>query len=219
LARSTLPLWLEVWEARLGAATITRRPNSPRPAALVLGVMSQGELHALGLLLFLPRATAPDSPFRFLLIDDSVQAMDPAKVDGLARVLSDVAQTRQVVVCTHDDRLAEAVRRLELPTTVWEVVRREGSVVELEKNDDPVTRYLADARALAKADELGTDVRAVVVAGFCRSALEAACHAAVRARMLHTGTPHHDAEDALRSAHTDPPDDDAHTARRHRPRR
>lgn len=167
-----------------------------------LGVMSQGELHALGLSLFLPRATAPDSPFRFLLIDDPVQAMDPAKVDGLAQVLSEVAQTRQVVVFTHDDRLAEAVRRLELPATVWEVVRREGSLVELKKNDDPVTRYLADARALAKADELSTDVRAVVVAGFCRSALEAACHAAVRARMLHTGTPHHDVEDALRSAHT-----------------
>jgi recombinational DNA repair ATPase RecF len=171
-------------------------------AGAALSVMSQGELHALGLSLFLPRATTPDSPFRFLLIDDPVQAMDPAKVYGLAQVLSDIAQTRQVIVFTHDDRLAEAVRRLELPATVWEVVRREGSVVELKKNDDPVTRYLTDARALAKADELSADVRAVVVAGFCRSALEAACHAAVRARMLHSGTPHHDVEEALRSAHT-----------------
>ena len=57
-------------------------------ACTALGVMSQGELHALGLALFLPRATSPDSPFRFLLIDDPVQSMDPAKVDGLARVLS-----------------------------------------------------------------------------------------------------------------------------------
>ena len=41
-----------------------------------LGVMSQGELHALGLALFLPRATAPGSPFRFLIIDDPVQCVD-----------------------------------------------------------------------------------------------------------------------------------------------
>ena len=78
-----------------------------------LGVMSQGELHAIALSLFLPRATLPESPFRFVVIDDPVQSMDPARVDGLARVLADVAKTRQVVVFTHDDRLPEAVRRLE----------------------------------------------------------------------------------------------------------
>jgi energy-coupling factor transporter ATP-binding protein EcfA2 len=52
-----------------------------------LGVMSQGEVNALALAVFLPRARLPASPFRFLVIDDPVQAMDPAKVDGLARVL------------------------------------------------------------------------------------------------------------------------------------
>lgn len=34
--------------------------------ANALGVMSQGELHALALALFLPRATMAESPFRFL---------------------------------------------------------------------------------------------------------------------------------------------------------
>ena len=52
-----------------------------------LGVMSQGELHSLALSLFVPRATLPESPFRFIVIDDPVQSMDPARVDGLARVL------------------------------------------------------------------------------------------------------------------------------------
>ena len=56
--------------------------------------------------LFLPRATMPESPFRFLIIDDPVQAMDPAKVDGLARVLERAAADRQVMVFTHDNRLA-----------------------------------------------------------------------------------------------------------------
>ena len=77
-----------------------------------LGVMSQGELHSLALSLFLPRATLPESPFRFVVIDDPVQSMDPARVDGLARALEETARTRQVIVFTHDERLPEAVRRV-----------------------------------------------------------------------------------------------------------
>jgi recombinational DNA repair ATPase RecF len=167
-----------------------------------LGVMSQGELHALGLALFLPRATSPDSPFRFLLIDDPVQSMDPAKVDGLARVLSQIARSRQVIVFTHDDRLAEAVRRLQIPATMWEVVRRENSAVELKKNDDPVICYLDDARALARTRDLPEEARAVVVAGFCRSALEAACHETIRNRRISAGASHSEIDKALARAHT-----------------
>ena len=58
-----------------------------------LGVMSQGELHSLALSLFLPRATLAESPFRFIVIDDPVQSMDPARVDGLARVLESAPRT------------------------------------------------------------------------------------------------------------------------------
>jgi AAA domain/AAA domain, putative AbiEii toxin, Type IV TA system len=167
-----------------------------------LSVMSQGELHALGLALFLPRATAPESPFRFVVIDDPVQAMDPAKVDGLARLLAKVASDRQVIVFTHDDRLPEAIRRLQLPAEIWEVVRREQSVVELTKSEDPVTRYLDDARAVALTKELSEDAKSVVVAGFCRSALEAACQKAVRARLIKRGVRHSDVEQALMKAST-----------------
>ena len=167
-----------------------------------LSVMSQGELHALGLALFLPRATAPDSPFRFIVIDDPVQAMDPAKVDGLARLLSKVASDRQVVVFTHDDRLPEAIRRLQLPATIWEVVRREQSVVELTKNEDPVSRYIEDARAVALTKELSEDAKGAVVAEFCRSALEAACHEAIRARQIKARPRHADVEHALTKAST-----------------
>ena len=66
-------------------------------AGAALGVMSQGELHALALSLFLPRATLAESPFRFVVIDDPVQSMDPARVDGLAKALEDIARTRQVL--------------------------------------------------------------------------------------------------------------------------
>jgi hypothetical protein len=111
-----------------------------------------------------------------------------------------VGEQRQVVVFTHDDRLPEAIRRLQLPATIWEVTRREGSVVELTKNEDPVSRYVDDARALALTTELPEDARAVVVAGFCRSALEAACHEAIRAKRLKAGVRHADVERELIAA-------------------
>src|SRR5690606_874138 len=90
------------------------RVNVDGVPGAALGVMSQGELHSLALALFLPRATMPESPFRFLVIDDPVQSMDPAKVYGLAKVLDQVAKDRQVIVFTHDDRLPAAVRHLQL---------------------------------------------------------------------------------------------------------
>lgn len=92
-------------------------------AGAALGVMSQGELHALALALFLPRATMPQSPFRFLVIDDPVQSMDPTKVRGLAEVLEQVARHRQVIVFTHDDRLPTAIRHLNLNAHIHTVTR------------------------------------------------------------------------------------------------
>lgn len=166
-----------------------------------LSVMSQGELHSLALSLFLPRATVDDSPFRFVVIDDPVQAMDPSKVDGLARVLADVAKNRQVVVFTHDDRLAEAIRRLELPATVYEVQRGERSVVTLRRCEHPVSRYLDDARAVALTPELTAAIKGELVASYCRSAIEAACHVKIRAKRLGDGANHADVEELLKDAH------------------
>jgi hypothetical protein len=74
--------------------------------------------------------------------------------------------------------------------------------VELKKNDDPVLRYLDDARAIALTGELPEKARAVVVAGYCRSALEAACHQAIRARRLGAGKRHSDVERAIENAQT-----------------
>lgn len=167
-----------------------------------LGVMSQGELHALGLALFLPRATAAESPFRFVVIDDPVQAMDPSKVDGLARVLVEAAQTHQVVVFSHDDRLPETLRRLQLPATIWEVVRRENSEIELRRVLDPIELYLDDAQAIAKTKQFTTATRIPVVAGLCRSAIEAACHRAIWRRELDKGVPHLKIEERLAKATT-----------------
>ena len=167
--------------------------------AEALGVMSQGELHSLALSLFLPRATLPESPFRFIAIDDPVQSMDPARVEGLAKVLADTARTRQVIVFTHDDRLPEAVRRLGIPATVLSVTRRAQSVVDVLRTLDPVSTLLDDARAVAQTSDLPSAVGPRVVPGFCRLAIEAACMETIRRRRLQRGETH-DAVEAVLSA-------------------
>lgn len=164
-----------------------------------VGVMSQGELNALALSLFLPRMMLTESPFRFLLIDDPVQAMDPLKVDGLARVLEKVARARQVIVFTHDPRLVEAVQRLQIPATVQEVTRRARSSVAVRVTGNATTQYLSDARHVAfEASVMGETLVRRVVPGFCRSAVEATCLKVVRRRRLGRGDFHEELEVQLR---------------------
>jgi energy-coupling factor transporter ATP-binding protein EcfA2 len=162
-----------------------------------LGVMSQGELHSLALSLFLPRAMLPDSPFRFIVIDDPVQSMDPARVDGLARVLDEVGRKRQLVVFSHDDRLPEAVRRLGIDARILEVARQPDSVVNVVEALDPVERHLDDAWVVARDSGLPAEVAARLVPGFCREAIEAACAQAVRRRRLGRGEQHATVEQLL----------------------
>jgi ABC-type molybdenum transport system ATPase subunit/photorepair protein PhrA len=166
-------------------------------ASSAFGVMSQGELSALAVSIFLPRASLAESPFGFMVIDDPVQSMDPAKVDGLARVLSRAAKDRQVVVFTHDERLPEAVRRLRIDARIVSVKRRAASKVELVAGRPPSDRYVGEAFALAQTDDLPAEVRARVIPGFCRSAVEAACEARVRRRLIEAGVPHAQVEEAL----------------------
>jgi energy-coupling factor transporter ATP-binding protein EcfA2 len=161
-----------------------------------LGVMSQGEVNALALSVFLPRATLPESPFRFVVIDDPVQAMDPAKVEGLARVLHETAQTRQVVVFTHDDRLPGTIRRLGLDARIVQVQRRPESVVEISPAGDPVDRALRDAMSVAAAGA-PPEVTAKVVPGLCRAALEAALTEITQRRELAAGRSDAEVEDLL----------------------
>ena len=173
--------------------------DAPAPT---LGVLSQGEMHALALSLFLPRAALDESPFRFLVIDDPVQAMDPSKVDGLARQLAKVAATRQVIVLTHDDRLPEAVRRLGIDARVFEVVRGSKSDIQVEKRIDPTERCLMAARDLSKDTKLPADIARQVVAAQCRQALEAECVDLIQTRMIRAGTSIVKVDAALEKANT-----------------
>ena len=150
-------------------------------------VLSQGELAALGLALFLPRSVAGESLFRFVIVDDPVQSLDPSKVDGLARVLHALAADRQVIVFTHDNRLPKSLRHLDLQFRHYELDRGEKSVVTAREVDDPVLQHLKDAKALAKDTVLPAELLALAVAGYCRDAIEDAAIEAARRRLLSKG--------------------------------
>ncbi len=182
-------------DLRLGAKRIDMDVTVDGTASVALGVMSQGELHALALSLFLPRVKVSDSPFGFVMLDDPVQAMDPIRVNGLARVLDELARTHQVVVFTHDDRLPSAVRQLALPATVWSVTRRPKSRVELKVSVDPVQAALEDARAVALSQRLPEEARRRVVPGLCRDAIEAACLESAQRQLLARGMSHRDCDE------------------------
>lgn len=158
-----------------------------------LGVMSQGELTALALALFLPRVTLPDSPFKFLILDDPVQSMDLARVDGLARVLERLSRDRQIVVLTHDERLREALTRQQIAATILRVSRAPNSVVSVQKVSTPWEMYLSDAHALS-AGNVPVELARVSVPVLGRLAIESKCIHLIRSRVLSSGGMHEDAD-------------------------
>jgi energy-coupling factor transporter ATP-binding protein EcfA2 len=170
-------------------------------AGSALPVMSQGELHALTLALFLPRASLDDSPFRFVVLDDPVQAMDPAKIDGLIALLLEIAQTRQVVVFSHDDRLPAALRRMNASARILEVVRGPDSAVSVSAAEDPTTRYLSDADALCRDDKVPADTLRRTLPGLLRMAIESAARDRFYARRLTRGDSLSDVETVWSDAH------------------
>lgn len=160
-----------------------------------LTVMSQGELHALALALFLPRATSINSPFRFVVLDDPIQAMDPAKIDGFVQVLSDIAKTHQVIVFSHDDRLASVIRETGIDARLIEVVREAESKVTARDNLNPALRAVNDVYALIKDERLPDDIRARVLPGMFRIAVEAAAKQAFYTKQALAGRPRAEFED------------------------
>lgn len=70
-----------------------------------LGMLSAGQRNAV---LLAPLLASVDAgPFGFLVLDDPVHAFDELRIDRLAESLSRIADSRRVIVFTHDDRLKE----------------------------------------------------------------------------------------------------------------
>lgn len=164
-----------------------------QPAA-ALTVMSQGELHALALALFIPRATAQASPFRFIVLDDPIQAMDPAKIEGFISVLRTLAQNRQVIVFSHDDRLAASIRQLGVPAQLLEVTRETGSSITVKTANNPAKRYADDAFALVADDNVDDNIKRRAAPGLFRLAVESAAQQVFYAKCAAAGKSHDESE-------------------------
>jgi hypothetical protein len=164
--------------------------------------MSQGELNAVAMALFLPRATMPASPLRFVVLDDPVQAMDPAKVDGLTEVLIEYAKDRQVVVFSHDDRLTESVRRTAPEARIVQVDRGADSKVQVVACQSPARRYIKDVKELLADENVPPAVISKAVPGYVRLAVEAAAHEVHFANQLSAGTTRDKVEATWESALT-----------------
>ncbi|QFS89940.1 recombination protein F [Mycobacterium sp. THAF192] len=167
-----------------------------------LSVMSQGEQNAVALALFLPRATSVKSPFRFVVLDDPIQAMDPSKIDGFVRVLTEIARTHQIVVFSHDDRLASVIRETGVDARLIEVVRDSGSKVRTRLNIDPARRLIDDAFAMIQDKNLADEVKGRVAPNLFRMALETAARQSHYARQSIAGTARSVAERQWQSAKT-----------------
>ena len=165
-----------------------------------LSVMSQGELHALALALFLPRATSAKSPFRFVVLDDPIQAMDPSKIDGFVQVLCEIAKTHQVIVFSHDDRLASVIRDTGVDARLIEVVREKGSRVTVRDNVNPALRQVGDIFALIKDDKMPDDIKGRAAPALFRMALESAAKQTFYAKEALAGRALTESEDRWLSA-------------------
>ena len=163
------------------------------PAA-ALTVMSQGELHALALALFIPRATAQASPFRFIVLDDPIQAMDPAKIEGFISMLRTLAESRQVIVFSHDDRLAASIRQLGVPAQLLEVTRETGSSITVKTANSPAKRFADDAFALVADDNVDDAIKRRAAPGLFRLAVESAAQQVFYAKRAAAGEPHDESE-------------------------
>lgn len=192
-------------ESNVDLGSITLEGSATRRRAVIdgtvdgvpagaLSVMSQGELHALALALFIPRATTPASPFRFIVLDDPIQAMDPAKIGGFLDVLIELAKTRQVIVFSHDDRLPAAIRARSVPAQLLDVTREHGSVVVVKENDLPADRYVADAEAVIRDADMDDLIKRKAVPGLFRMAIEAAAHQRFFSDRARAGVAYHESE-------------------------
>lgn len=206
IAGQARQIWSELrQESNVDLSDITLAGTATRRKAVLSGavdgeptqalsVMSQGEQNAVALALFLPRATAVRSPFRFVVLDDPIQAMDPSKIDGFVRVLARLARTHQIIVFSHDDRLASVIRETGIEAQLLEVVRQSGSKVRTRLNVDPAKRLIDDAFAVMQDKKLQDSVKGRVAPSLFRMALEAAAKQAHYARQASAGTARLDAE-------------------------
>lgn len=146
-----------------------------------LGMLSAGQRNAV---LLAPLLASVDAgPFGFLILDDPVHAFDELRIDRLAGSLAQLAETRRVIVLTHDDRLKEhlAARAHDCDTRL---VDRSGATgaVAVKDSSHFWDQLLVDARTVLdlSLEETGStrDVTDAI-RGLCRLSIDNALRAFV----------------------------------------
>ena len=157
------------------AAEGTRLPaHVARPTA----VLSTGQRNALSLATYLPRATQPGSPYRFLVLDDPVHAFDSGRVRYLAGRLVALGDHYQIIVFSHDDRLWRELRASGAHATHLRLDRPPGlrSEVRVKEITRPSRQLLDDARTVLDQESkaaIGTaSARAAFTLTMCRQAVD-----------------------------------------------
>ncbi len=139
-----------------------------------LGMLSAGQRNAV---LLAPLLASVDAgPFGFLILDDPVHAFDELRIDRLAALLAELAETRRVIVLTHDDRLKEhlAARTYDCDTRL---VDRSGATgaVEVKDSSHFWDQLLQDARTVLdlSLEETGTTEDVTdSIRGLCRMSID-----------------------------------------------
>jgi hypothetical protein len=140
--------------------------------------MSAGQRNALSLAAYLPRAVQAGTPFGFLILDDPIHAFDTWRVRYLAKELIKLAESFQVVVFTHDDRLWREVRAMDgRPSHIrMERLRGEHSRVVVKDITRPGELLLDDLDHILQGERkasIGTDeARTAMTLALCRQALD-----------------------------------------------
>jgi predicted ATPase len=143
-------------------------------APIKLGMLSSGQRNALLLAPLL--AMTAGGPFGFVVLDDPVHAFDGLRVDRLAAEIVEIAQTRRVIVLTHDERLREHLLAVSLSGKAHQIDRDPATGVVTLKNGSPMWDVLLNdaSEALGVSGPAESEMQGTtdVVRGLCRQALD-----------------------------------------------
>ncbi|MFJ6295099.1 ATP-binding protein [Streptomyces griseoviridis] len=177
-------------DVRLTTQRAEVKVQDPAGQPLSLSMLSAGQRNAFLLAPLL--ATIESGPFGFLVLDDPVHAFDDIRVDRLAAVLAEIAQSRRVLVFTHDERLKAHLMARSLTCQSWAISRDlETGVVSLESTDELWRMLLDDAdniRSLSpKVSTNGYLTETQIIRGLLRQAVDIALHQSVVRNALSGG--------------------------------
>lgn len=139
-----------------------------------LGMLSAGQRNAV---LLAPLLASVDAgPFNFLVLDDPVHAFDELRIDRLASSLAQIAQSRRVIVLTHDDRLKEylAARMPEADTSLVDRSSDSGTVAVIPSTHfwHELLNDAGDVHDIALRETGSTSAVTGALRGLCRMAVD-----------------------------------------------